>query len=89
MLKLTDYKTLYHMIIASMFALMLNLWVQDYVEKGIIFDMETFFWCFSNPQQTFLLWGALFISSYISVCWVYYCHKTSVSPTFSVVVHSL
>lgn len=34
------------MMVASMFILMGNLWIQDYVEKGIIFDMDTFFWCF-------------------------------------------
>ncbi|CAD8085668.1 unnamed protein product [Paramecium primaurelia] len=89
MLKQSDYKTLYHMMMASMFILMGNLWIQDYLERGIIFDMETFFWCFQTPVLVAELWFALVLSSYLTVYWVNYCYQNKIKSFTAILVFSL
>lgn len=36
------------MIVASLFAMMGNVFANDYMNKNILFDLETFTWCFKN-----------------------------------------
>lgn len=77
------------MMMASMLILMGNLWIQDYVEKGIIFDMDTFFWCFQTPVLVAEIWFALVCSSYLTVYWVNYCYHNKIKGFTAILVFTI
>lgn len=54
-----EFKTLYHIALASMILLMCNLVFHDYTEYGTFIDYETFVWCFLNYDVVIKAWFIL------------------------------
>jgi hypothetical protein len=72
MFKQSDYKTLYNMIVASLFALFLNLMAHDYVKKDMLIDLDTFLWCFKNLHIVCLTVLLVHAWGYLSIPYVIY-----------------
>ena len=47
-----NYKTIYNISCATFFLLFVNLILSDYVETGVILDMDSFIFCFGNSEKT-------------------------------------
>lgn len=62
--KISDYRTLYNIVVASFVALAFNLVVVDYVDKGSLFDFETLHWCFSGALNLIFPWLCLCAVAY-------------------------
>ncbi|KAL4511871.1 hypothetical protein ABPG72_012716 [Tetrahymena utriculariae] len=58
--KISDYRTLYNIVVATFVALAFNLIVVDYVDKGSLFDFDTLQWCFSGFLNLVFPWLILF-----------------------------
>lgn len=59
-----EFKTLYHLALASMILLMIDLILHDYTEYGTLIDMNTFFWCFYNYEVVMKAWLFMMIYSF-------------------------
>lgn len=47
-----NYQTIYNISCATFFLLFVNLILSDYVETGVILDMDSFIFCFGNSEKT-------------------------------------
>lgn len=65
-----DFRTIYHIALASMFLLMINLVFQDYIETGNFFDFETMIWCFQHYDVVFKGWCSMIIYSFLVIPFV-------------------
>ena len=60
-----EFKTLYHIALASMILLMFNLICHDYIEYGTFIDLETFVWCFLNYEAVIKAWFLMVTYSFL------------------------
>lgn len=59
-----EFKTLYHLALASMILLMFNLVFTDYIETGQFISMETLYWCFVNIESVIKAWVIMITYSF-------------------------
>lgn len=55
------------MIVASMLVLVINLMTQDYLYKGMFFDIETFLLCFSGLTNAISSLIIIFAWGYLTI----------------------
>lgn len=75
--EISDYKTLYNMMAASMMILTFTLCYDNYVSNGYLIDLDTFNQFFKGWQRIFIAWWLLALVHFTIILVLFVAVKTS------------
>ena len=84
-----EFKTLYHIALASMILLMINLICHDYIEYGTFVDMDTFVWCFLHIEEVIKAWIVVMISGFLVIPMVIMIKKWNINKKIWIPIYVL
>jgi len=84
-----NYQTIYNISCATFLLLFLNLILSDYVETGVILDIDSFIYCFGNSEKTIYPLIISFIINLLIVPIVKISITNKWGPTFYIPLFSI
>lgn len=93
-MEITDYKTIYNMVAASLIPLTILLIVDNMSKHGELLDFGTLSACFAGGEKVFVAWWLLAIINYSIICLVkaifhYHLPRFVWVPIYSLIQFSL